>query len=567
MICIAQGDAHKVHSLYFESVGVIITLILLGKTLESIAKGKTSRAIQRLMNLVPKTAMVIRDGIELEVPTSKILPTDVLIVKPGDCLAVDGIVLKGHSAVDESTLTGESMPIDKEKGSAVFAGSINQNGVLEVEPKEIGENTLLGEMIRLVEDAQGSKAPIARLADVVSGYFVPIVMGIALIAAMGWKISGQSWGFALSVLVSVLVIACPCALGLATPTAIMVGIGKGAELGVLFKNGEAVEQLHRIQTIVLDKTGTLTTGQPVLTDLYVCSDRSEEELLGVFAAAERASEHPLARAILAYADSEKIDFSAASEFNAEIGRGVSAKVDDDNVLAGNLRMMQEHQIEIDKIKAVLDRFESQGKTAVILAINGTVEAVAAIADRLKDDSAKAVETLLHRGIEVVMLTGDSQKTAETVAAQAGIKRIYAEVLPKDKANVIRSLQAQGKKVAMVGDGINDAPALATADVGLAIGSGTDIAMDSADVVLMNSDLSSVVAAMELSRQTIKIIKQNLFWAFGYNTIGIPIAAGVLYIFGGPLLNPMIGAAAMSLSSVSVLSNALRLKRFEFKKEN
>lgn len=566
LICIAQGDHHMAHSLYFESVGVIITLILLGKTLEAIAKGKTSRAIHRLMNLVPKTAFVLRDGIELEVSTSKILPSDILIVKPGECLAVDGVVVRGASSVDESTLTGESMPVDKEEGSLVFAGSINQNGTLEVQPQKVGENTLLGEMIRLVEDAQGSKAPIARLADVVSGYFVPIVMAIAIVSAVAWKISGQSWGFALSILVSVLVIACPCALGLATPTAIMVGIGKGAELGVLFKNGEAVEQLHRVQTVVLDKTGTLTTGQPILTDLHICSNRSEEDLLGIFFAVERSSEHPLAKAILEYVKTKNVRELEASEFRAEIGRGVCAKVGRYEVLAGNKRMMQEHRVDLSEIEPTLTQWESQGKTAVILAIDGKAEAVVSIADRLKEDSKAAVEAMVKRGVEVVMLTGDSQKTAESIAAQAGIKQVYAEVLPKEKAEIIRSLQAQGKKVAMVGDGINDAPALATADVGLAIGSGTDIAMDSADVVLMNSDLTSVVAAMDLSRQTIKIIKQNLFWAFGYNTVGIPVAAGLLYLFGGPLLNPMIGAAAMSLSSVSVLSNALRLKRFKIKKE-
>ncbi len=564
LIRISQGNHHAVHELYFESVGVIITLILLGKTLESISKGKTSQAIRNLMELVPKTTYVIRDGNELEVPTSKLLMTDILMVKPGARIAADGVVVRGYSAVDESMLTGESLPIDKKDGDAVYAGAINQNGTLEVRPERIGEDTALGGMIKLVEEAQGSKAPIARLADVVSGYFVPIVMAIALLSTVAWKLSGQSWGFCLSILVSVLVIACPCALGLATPTAIMVGIGKGAELGILFKNGEAVEQLHRIQTIVLDKTGTLTTGKPILTDFIVESEQSRERLLGLLAAAERSSEHPLACAIMEYAEENNIAIPKADEFQAEIGRGVLAIIDKTAIMAGNRRMMQEHQIDLSLVESSLMKLEQAGKTSVFLAIDGKIAAVAAIADALKEDSAEAVRRLHQRGIEVVMLTGDAKRTAETIAKQAGIDAVYAEVLPADKAEVIRSLQVQGKKVAMVGDGINDAPALATADVGIAIGSGTDIAMDSADVVLMHSDLSSVPTAMELSRQTIRNIKQNLFWAFAYNTLGIPIAAGLLYLFGGPLLNPMLGAAAMSLSSVSVLTNALRLKRFKMK---
>lgn len=564
LIRIGQGNHHAVHELYFESVGVIITLILLGKTLETISKGKTSQAIRNLMQLVPKTTMVLRDGNELEVPTSKILMTDILMVKPGERIAADGMVLCGHSAVDESMLTGESLPIDKKEGDTVYAGAINQNGTLEVRPERIGEDTALGGMIKLVEEAQGSKAPIARLADVVSGYFVPVVMVIAFLSALAWKVGGQSWGFCLSILVSVLVIACPCALGLATPTAIMVGIGKGAELGILFKNGEAVEQLHRVQTIVLDKTGTLTTGKPILTDFIVESEQSRETLLGLLAAAERSSEHPLARAIIEYAEDHNIPILKAENFQAEVGRGVLATVGETSVMAGNQRMMQEHQMDLSNFEDSLTVLEQAGKTPVFLAIDGKIAAIAAIADALKEDSAEAVRRLRQRGIEVAMLTGDAKRTAETIAKQAGIDAVYAEVLPADKAKIIRSLQEQGKKVAMVGDGINDAPALATADVGIAIGSGTDIAMESADVVLMHSDLSSVPAAMELSRQTIRNIKQNLFWAFGYNTLGIPIAAGLLYLFGGLLLNPMLGAAAMSLSSVSVLTNALRLKRFKMK---
>ncbi len=566
LVRIIGGNLHAVHELYFESVGVIITLILLGKTLESISKGKTSQAIRGLMKLVPKTTFVLRDGNELEVPTSKLLLTDILILKPGSRIPADGTVVGGHSAVDESMLTGESLPVDKGAEDAVYAGSINQSGVLQVKITRIGEDTTLGGMIKMVEEAQGSKAPIARLADVVSGYFVPAVMLIALLAAAAWKISGQGWGFCLSILVSVLVIACPCALGLATPTAIMVGIGKGAELGILFKNGEAVETLHKVDTVVLDKTGTLTTGKPVLTDFILEDEKQHAEMLCLLASAERPSEHPLASAILEQAEKEDLSLFEAEEFNAEVGRGISALISGKKVLAGNARMMRENQIDFSGLQARIQMLEEEGKTPVLLAVDGKAAAVAAIADTLKDDSAKAVKMLQARGIEVVMLTGDAKRTAEAIARQAGIQQVRAEVLPGDKAAVIRSLQQEGKKVAMVGDGINDAPALATAEVGIAIGSGTDIAMDSAGVVLMHGDLSSVAVAMELSRSTIRNIKQNLFWAFGYNTLGIPVAAGLLYLFGGPLLNPMIGAAAMSLSSVSVLSNALRLKRFRMKEK-
>lgn len=561
LIRIAGGDHHAVHELYFESCGVIITLILLGKTLETVSKGKTSQAIRSLMQLVPATTFVIRDGSELEVPTSKLLETDVLILRPGSRIPADGTVISGHSTVDESMLTGESLPVDKSEGSAVYAGSINQSGAMQVKITRMGEDTALGGMIRMVEEAQGTKAPIARLADVVSGYFVPVVMAIALVAAAAWKISGQSWGFSLLILVSVLVIACPCALGLATPTAIMVGIGKGAEYGILFKNGEAVEQLHRIQTVVLDKTGTLTTGKPAVTDLIPAEGFSQTELLALAASAERSSEHPLARALVERAEQEKLSLAEPEFFENSVGRGVSATVAGKKILAGNARMMREEQISFQALQPALERLESQGKTPVYLAIDGVAAGVVAIADTLKEDSAAAVKKMQERGIEVVMLTGDSRRTAEAIAKEAGIAEIRAEVLPGDKAAVIKELQAQGKKVAMVGDGINDAPALATADVGIAIGSGTDIAMESADVVLMHSALSAVPTAMELSRRTIRNIKQNLFWAFAYNTLGIPVAAGVLYLFGGPLLNPMIGAAAMSLSSVSVVSNALRLRKF------
>ncbi len=562
LIRIAKGNPHAAHELYFESVGVIITLILLGKTLETISKGKTSEAIKSLMKLVPATTFVLRDGAELEVPTSKLRAEDILILKPGSRIPVDGTVLSGNSSVDESMLTGESLPVDKGEGSPVYAGSINQSGTLQIKIDRMGEETALGGMIRMVEDAQGSKAPIARMADIVSGYFVPAVMGIALVSAVAWKLGGQSWGFCLSILVSVLVIACPCALGLATPTAIMVGIGKGAEYGILFKNGEAVEELHRIDTVVLDKTGTLTAGKPTLTDLISAEGVDETELLRLTAAAERPSEHPLGRAVLESA--KELSLPEPEAFEAKVGRGVIAKVEGKTIWAGNARMMEEAGISFAAFP--MEQLEQEGKTPIYIAIDGAPAGIAAVADTLKTDSADAVKQLKAQGIAVVMLTGDARRTAEAIARRAGIEEIRAEVLPGDKAAVIKELQAQGKKVAMVGDGINDAPALATAHVGIAIGSGTDIAMESADVVLMHSELSAVPTAMELSRRTIRNIRQNLFWAFAYNTLGIPVAAGLLYLFGGPLLNPMIGAAAMSLSSVSVLSNALRLKRFKPKGE-
>jgi len=558
LVRIALGEHHAVHELYFESCGVIITLILLGKTLETISKGKTSQAIKSLMQLVPATTFVIRDGNELEVPTSKLLPTDVLVLKPGCRIPADGTVISGHSTVDESMLTGESLPVEKSRGSAVYAGAINQSGSMRAEISKIGEDTALGGMIRMVEEAQGTKAPIARMADIVSGYFVPTVMVIAFLAAVAWKLGGEGWGFALLILVSVLVIACPCALGLATPTAIMVGIGKGAEYGILFKNGEAVEELHRIQTVVLDKTGTLTTGKPILTDLIPAAGIDREELLMLFASAERPSEHPLSRAVLDKTDG--VELHEATSFENIVGHGVKAVVAEKEIWAGNQRMMND--LDFSALQFEVDRLIDEGKTPVYIAIDGKPAGIAAIADTLKADSAAAVRKLQEMGIEVIMLTGDAKRTAESIAKEAGITEIRAEVLPGDKAAVIKELQATGKKVAMVGDGINDAPALATADVGIAIGSGTDIAMESADVVLMHSALSAVPTAMKLSRATIRNIKQNLFWAFAYNSLGIPVAAGVLHLFGGPLLNPMIGAAAMSLSSVSVLTNALRLRYFK-----
>lgn len=565
LIRIINGNHHAVHELYFESCGVIITLILLGKTLEAISKGKTSDAINRLMNLVPDRAIVIRNGKEMEIPTLSLVMGDLLLLRPGNRIPADGIVVNGASGVDESMLTGESLPVDKREGDTVYAGSINQNGALQVQVEKVGGSTTLGAMIRMVEQAQGSKAPIARLADVVSGYFVPIVMALAFLSAAIWKLSGATWGFALSILVSVLVIACPCALGLATPTAIMVGIGKGAEYGILFKSGEAMEQLHHIQVVVLDKTGTITEGKPSLTDWIAKGDPME--LLHLVASAERKSEHPLAKAILQKADDKGLTLSDTEHFESIAGHGILAMVDGHAVMVGNQRMMKERDISFSEFDAEINRLTEEGKTPVLISVDGSACGVAAIADTIKSDSSSAIASLIARGIRVVMLTGDDRRTAKAIAEKAGIKEVYAQVLPQDKTEIIKNLQAEGEKVAMVGDGINDAPALATADVGIAIGSGTDIAIESAQVVLMHSDLSSVTTAMELSRCTIRNIKQNLFWAFAYNSLGIPVAAGILYLLGGPLLNPMIGAAAMSLSSVSVLSNALRLKRFKKEKKN
>lgn len=563
LIRIINGHIHAVHDLYFESCGVIITLILLGKTLEAISKGKTSEAIQKLMKLVPEMATVIRDGKEQNVPTLSLIMGDLLLLRPGERIPADGVVVEGDSSVDESMLTGESLPVDKIEGNMVYAGSINLNGALKIEVSKVGGSTTLGAMIRMVEQAQGTKAPIARLADIVSGYFVPIVMAIAFLAAFAWKIGGASWGFALSVLVSVLVIACPCALGLATPTAIMVGIGKGAEYGILFKNGEAMEQLHRVQTIVLDKTGTITKGAPSLTDFIAKED--PRELLSLVASAEHSSEHPLAKAILKKAEEEQIHIAAVNYFENVVGQGVKAQVNEKTILVGNKHMMQEHQISFQEFDEELLGLSAEGKTPVLIAVDGKAMGIAAIADTIKEDSAFAISWLKKQGIRVVMLTGDDKRTAEAIANKAGIDEIYAQVLPADKAKIVKELCESGNKVAMVGDGINDAPALATADIGIAIGSGTDIAIESADIVLMHGALSDVPCAIELSKSTIRNIKQNLFWAFAYNSLGIPVAAGLLYLLGGPLLNPMIGAGAMSLSSVSVLTNALRLKRFKKEK--
>jgi Cu+-exporting ATPase len=575
---IITGNHMAAESLYFETAGVIIALILLGKTLEAVSKGRTSEAIKKLMNLAPKTAIIIVDGGSTEkvIPIDEVKPGDVLLVKPGAKIPVDGIVIDGMSAVDESMLTGESMPVDKKPGSPVYAATINANGVLRFRAEKTGGETALAQIIRLVEEAQSTKAPIAQLADIVSGYFVPIVCAIALVSGIAWFVivsaglispdGGKSAAeFSLTIFISVLVIACPCALGLATPTAIMAGTGKGAECGILFKGGDALETAGRIQTVVFDKTGTITEGKPEVTDVVTSSGVEENYLLTITACAERGSEHPLGQAIVREAEKRGLTLSPAADFKAIPGLGIEASVNGVLVLAGNRKLMDERGIALFELEAACGRLAAEGKTLILVAVNGKAAGIAALADMLKKSSKNAVQKLHLMGIKTVMITGDNKKTADAIAKQVGIDRILSEVLPHDKCAEVKKLQeGEGQKhfVAMVGDGINDAPALAQADAGIAIGSGTDVAMESADIVLMKSDLMDVVTAIRLSRQTIRNIRQNLFWAFGYNALGIPVAAGLLYLFVGPLLNPMFAAAAMSLSSVSVVTNALRLKRFK-----
>ncbi|HBG9551450.1 TPA: copper-translocating P-type ATPase [Enterococcus faecalis] len=563
-VMIFLGDTSFTMALYYESAGVILTLITLGKYFEAVSKGKTSDAIKKLMGLAPKTAHILRDGAEIEVPVDAVQLDDIVIVRPGDKIPVDGVIVSGSSSVDEAMLTGESLPVEKKVGDAVIGASINKNGSFQFKATKVGKETALAQIIQLVEDAQGSKAPIAQLADKISGVFVPIVIGLAVLSGLAWFFLGQeSWIFALTITISVLVIACPCALGLATPTAIMVGTGKGAENGVLIKSGDALETTHKIQTIVFDKTGTITEGKPVVTDILVAdSALSEAELLTLAASAEQGSEHPLGEAIVGAAKERQLPLAEGSDFSAIPGHGIRVTVNERVLLLGNIKLMKEEAIELSTFVQQADRLAEEGKTPMFVAKDGSFAGIIAVADTVKDSSQTAIARLHKMGIEAVMITGDNKRTAEAIAKQVGIDRVLSEVLPEDKALEVKKLQAEGKKVAMVGDGINDAPALAQADVGIAIGSGTDVAMESADIVLMRSDLMDVPTAVELSKATIKNIKENLFWAFAYNTLGIPVAMGVLHLFGGPLLSPMIAAAAMSFSSVSVLLNALRLKGFK-----
>lgn len=562
IVQIFSGNVDYAYDLYFESAGVIITLITLGKYLESVTKGKTSEAIIKLMGLAPKTATIIRDEKEVEISIDEVEVGDIIIVKPGEKMPVDGEVTYGMTSVDESMLTGESIPVEKNVGDKIIGASINKNGTIKYKATKVGKDTALSQIIKLVEDAQGSKAPIAKLADIISGYFVPVVISIAVLSGAAWYMSGETGVFALTIFISVLVIACPCALGLATPTAIMVGTGKGAEYGVLIKSGVALETAHKIKTIVFDKTGTITEGKPKVTDIVVLNGMSEDELLQIAASAEKGSEHPLGEAIVKGAEEKGLEFKKIDFFKAIPGHGIEVKIDGKDILAGNKRLMTESNISLENLEETSNRLAGEGKTPMYIALDNKMAGIVAVADTVKENSKKAIEQLHKMGIEVAMITGDNRRTAKAIAKQVGIDRILAEVLPQDKANEVKKLQAEGKKVAMVGDGINDAPALAQADIGIAIGSGTDVAIESADIVLMRSDLMDVPTAIQLSKKTIKNIKENLFWAFGYNTLGIPVAMGVLYIFGGPLLNPIIAATAMSFSSVSVLLNALRLKGFK-----
>ena len=561
IIQIAGGNHQYTKDLYFETAGVIISLILLGKYLEAVTKGKTSQAIKTLMGLAPKTATVIHDGKEMVISIEEVEVGDILLVKPGEKIPVDGEVVEGRTSIDESMLTGESIPVEKNAGSKVTGASINKNGTIKFRATKVGKDTALAQIIKLVEEAQGSKAPISKMADIVAGYFVPIVMMIAVLAGLAWYISGMSVVFSLTIFIAVLVIACPCALGLATPTAIMVGTGKGAEYGVLIKGGEPLETTHKVNTIVFDKTGTITEGKPVVTDIVVTPGFDETQLLQLSASAEKGSEHPLGEAIVNRAKEQELEFLNVESFEAIPGHGIEVTIDNKNILLGNKKLMADRNINIT-LQEESDKLAEEGKTPMYVSVDNKLAGIIAVADVMKPSSSRAVELLHKMGIEVVMITGDNRRTAEAIAAQVGIDRVLAEVLPEDKASEIKKLQDEGKMVAMVGDGINDAPALAQADVGIAIGSGTDVAMESADIVLMRSDLLDVVTAIELSKRTIRNIKQNLFWAFAYNTLGIPVAAGLLYIFGGPLLSPIIAAAAMSFSSVSVLLNALRLKGFK-----
>ena len=564
---LGHGDMARVEQwsmdLYFESAGMILTLITLGKFLETRSKGKTSQAISRLMDLAPKTAVVLRDGREVELPVEEVAVGDLLLVRPGQSIPVDGVVVEGASAVDESALTGESLPVDKGPGDKVAAASINKSGSFTFRATRVGDDTTLAQMIALVDEAASSKAPIAKLADKVAGVFVPVVMTIAAVTAVVWLIvTGGDITRALTAGVAVLVISCPCALGLATPVAIMVGTGKGAENGILIKSAEALETLHTIKTIVLDKTGTVTQGKPRVTDLYPCEGTTPEELLCVAASLEKPSEHPLAQAIVAEAEERGIPLVPAEGFQAVHGKGVQASLQGAGFLAGNRALMEEHGVDLGAERLLADSLAENGKTPLYFAQDGKLIGVVAVADTVKPTSAAAIAAFRDMGIDVVMLTGDNRRTAEAIGRELGVTNVIAEVLPQDKERVVAGLQQEGKRVAMVGDGINDAPALARTDVGIAIGAGTDVAIESADIVLMKSDLMDAVTAVELSKATIRNVKENLFWAFCYNTIGIPLAAGVFYPILGWQLSPMFGAAAMSLSSVSVVTNALRLKLFK-----
>jgi Cu+-exporting ATPase len=551
---------------YFEAASVIIALILLGRLLEARAKGRTSEAIKNLLGLQPRTARVVReDGRHEDVPIEQVAPGDMILVRPGEKIPTDGVVTEGVSFVDESMLTGESAPVEKKMGAEVVGATVNRTGSFQFRATRTGRDTVLQQIVRMVEEAQGARAPVARLADVVSGYFTPVVISIAIATFVVWFIAAPTetrLSMALVNFVSVLIIACPCALGLATPTAVMVGTGRGAEMGVLIKGGEALELAHEIGAVVLDKTGTITEGQPGVTDIFAADGFDERELLRLAASAERGSEHPLGEAIVRRAAEQGLELSRVEEFNAVAGHGVEAVVDKRRVLIGNLRLLTERGVKLDGLNGRATALAAEAKTVVFVVVEGKAAGLIAIADKIRPDSQTAVAALRGMGLEVVMMTGDTRATAEAVARAVGIERALSEVLPDGKAAQVKELQAEGKKVAMVGDGINDAPALAQADLGIALGTGTDIAIEASDITLVRGSLRGVVTAIALSRRTMRVIRQNLFWAFVYNTLGIPIAAGLLYPFTGWLLSPVLASAAMALSSVSVVTNSLRLRRFK-----
>lgn len=552
------GHTHHAHHLYYESVAVILTLITLGKYFETLSKGRTSDAIKKLMHLSAKEAILIRDGEEIKVPIEQVQIGDQILVKPGEKIPVDGRVLSGHSAIDESMLTGESIPIEKMADSPVYAGSINGQGSLTFEAEKVGNETLLSQIIKLVENAQQTKAPIAKIADKVSAVFVPVIITIAILTGLFWYfVMGQDFTFSMTISVAVLVIACPCALGLATPTAIMVGTGRAAENGILYKRGDVLELAHQINTIVFDKTGTITQGKPEVVHQFSYHDRTD--LVQVTASLEALSEHPLSQAIVDYAKKEGTRLLAVEDFTSLTGLGLKGCVADETWLVGNEKLMRQENISLEQAQADFKAATAQGQTPIFVASDGQLLGLITIADKVKNDSAATVKALQNMGVEVAMLTGDNEETAQAIAKEVGITFVISQVLPQEKTQAILDLQAEGKKVAMVGDGINDAPALATADIGISMGSGTDIAMESADIVLMKPAMLDIIKALKISRATIINIKENLFWAFIYNVLSVPIAMGVLYLFGGPLLDPMIAGLAMSFSSVSVVLNALRLK--------
>jgi P-type Cu+ transporter len=556
-IMIWMGNpAFSMGNLYYEVAGFLLTFILLGKYFEAVAKGRTSEAIKKLIGLRPKTAIVVRDSKEIEIKIDEVIVGDIIVVKPGGKIPVDGAVIDGHSSVDESMVTGESIPIEKKAGDKVIGATINNTGSFKFKAEKIGKETFLAQVIQLVEEAQGSKAPVEELADKISAIFVPAVVLIAIVAFIIWMLTGQTFIFSLTIFIAVLIIACPCALGLATPTAVMVGTGLGAEHGILIKSAEALQRSSQLETVVFDKTGTLTKGEPEVTDI------TNDELLFYAAVAEKKSEHPLGEAILKKAKAEKMDVPDPESFNSISGKGVEVKLKGDTILLGNRKLMQDKKISTTDYESKIVELESQGKTVMLVSKNNKLEGLIAVADTLKEYSKAAVSELHRMGREVVMITGDNKRTGKAIAKQVGIDRVLAEVLPKDKAENIKKLQAEGKKVAMVGDGINDAPALAQADIGIAIGTGTDVAIETGEIVLVRDDLRDVVTAIDLSAYSMRKIKQNLFWAFVYNSLGIPIAAGVLYPFTGFLLSPIIAGAAMAFSSVSVVTNSLLMKRFK-----